>query len=239
MGQRRGRKEKKKGKNSNLPNTFDDDCSIRLFYRLLRQGFCSRFWSPSRTGQVQDKGFFRGPNILDEGEEGGGSLQGYHQLACVQTLPPPPLRKKMRVFFEEGGGGGVCTHRLELFRACVADSLIRLTSPAAMRAIGQNGRSPFSASNSGEANSRNFPGQVEYFFLRLEPRFCCRFIIRWKLCNFALKSFTFFKKRSIYWNQTGFRCSVLLAKNIYKAWKVKENFVAFFYNLKQPREQYE
>ena len=59
-----------------------------------------------------------------------------------------------------------------------------------MQAIGQNGGFPFSASNSGEANSRNFPGQVEYFFLRLEPRFCCRFIILRKLCNFALKAFT-------------------------------------------------
>ena len=55
--------------------------------------------------------FFRGLNILDEGEEGGGSLQGHHQLACVQTLPPPSPQKKNAVFFE-GGGGGVCTHRL-------------------------------------------------------------------------------------------------------------------------------
>ena len=53
--------------------------------------------------------FFRGLNILDEGEEGGGSLQGHHQLACVQTLPPPPLRKKCGFFWR---GGGVCTHRL-------------------------------------------------------------------------------------------------------------------------------
>ena len=26
-----GGRKKKRGKNSNLPNTFDDDCSIRLF----------------------------------------------------------------------------------------------------------------------------------------------------------------------------------------------------------------
>ena len=38
-----GGRKKKRGKNSNLPNTFDDDCSIRLFYGLLLQGFCSRF----------------------------------------------------------------------------------------------------------------------------------------------------------------------------------------------------
>ena len=55
--------------------------------------------------------FFRGLNILDEGEEGGGSLQGHHQLACVQTLPPPPLRKKNAGFFRRGWGD-VCTHRL-------------------------------------------------------------------------------------------------------------------------------
>ena len=124
-----GGRKKKRGKNSNLPNTFDDDCSIRLFYRLLLQGFCSRFWSPSRTGQVQDKGFFRGPNILDEGEEGGGSLQGHHQLACVQTLPPLPSEKKCGFFFEEGGGrgGGVCTHRLAV--ASLAIQSLRRRQP--------------------------------------------------------------------------------------------------------------
>ena len=119
--------------------------------------------------------FFRGLNILDEGEEGGGSLQGHHQLACVQTLTPPLLRKKCGFFSKTGGGASVPTGWQQLallFRASVADSLIRLTSPAAMQAIWQNGCFPFSASNSGEANSRNFPGQVEYFFLRLEPRFC-------------------------------------------------------------------
>ena len=105
IGPEAGEEGKKKGKNSNLPNTFDHDCSIRLFYRLLLQGFCSRFWSPSRTGQVQDKGFFRGPNILDEGEEGGGSLQGHHQLACVQTLPPLPSEKKCGFFSKRVGGG--------------------------------------------------------------------------------------------------------------------------------------
>ena len=112
IGPEAGEEGKKKGKNSNLPNTFDDDCSIRLFYRLLPQGFCSRFWGPSRTGQVQDKGFFRGPNILDEGEEGGGSLQGHHQLACVQTLPPPSSPQKKNAGFFRRGGGGVCTNRL-------------------------------------------------------------------------------------------------------------------------------
>ena len=102
-----GGRKKKRGKNSNLPNTFDDDCSIRLFYRLLLQGFFSRFWSPSRTGQVlmlRTRVFFRGLNILDEGEEGGGSLQGHHQLACVQTLPPPLPSEKKCGFFRRGGG---------------------------------------------------------------------------------------------------------------------------------------
>ena len=56
-----GGRKKKRGKNSNLPNTFDDDCSIRLFYRLLLQGF---FFSVLKSlanwpsSYAKDKGFF-------------------------------------------------------------------------------------------------------------------------------------------------------------------------------------
>ena len=56
-----GGRKKKRGKNSNLPNTFDDDCSIRLFYRLLLQGF---FFSVLKSlanwpsCYAKDKGFF-------------------------------------------------------------------------------------------------------------------------------------------------------------------------------------
>ena len=53
--------KKKRGKNSNLPNTFDDDCSIRLFYRLLLQGFFfSVFKSLANwpSSYAKDKGFF-------------------------------------------------------------------------------------------------------------------------------------------------------------------------------------
>ena len=95
-----GRRKKRRGKNSNLPNTFDDDCSIRLYYRLLLQGFFSLVlkslvnWPSS---YAKDKGFFRGPDILDESEEGGGSLQG---------LPPLPSEKKCGFFSKRGVGGG-------------------------------------------------------------------------------------------------------------------------------------
>ena len=61
IGPEAGEEGKKKGKNSNLPNTFDDDCSIRLFYRLLLQGF---FFSVLKSlanwpsSYAKDKGFF-------------------------------------------------------------------------------------------------------------------------------------------------------------------------------------
>ena len=64
------------------------------------------------SSYAKDKEFFRGPDILDEGEEGGGSLQGHQRLACVQMLPPPLPSEKKCGFFSKGGGGGVCTHRL-------------------------------------------------------------------------------------------------------------------------------
>ena len=104
-----GEGRKKRGKNGNLPNTFDYDCSIRLFYRLLLQGFFFLVlkslvnWPGS---YAKDKGFFRGPDILDEGEEGGGSLQGHQQLACVQTPPSLPSEKKCGFFSKRGGGWG-------------------------------------------------------------------------------------------------------------------------------------
>ena len=42
-GPEAGGETKKRGENSNLPNNFDDNCSIRLFYRLSLQGFFSWF----------------------------------------------------------------------------------------------------------------------------------------------------------------------------------------------------
>ena len=57
------------------------------------------------SSYAKDKEFFRGPDILDEGEEGGGSLQGHQRLACVQMLPPPPSpQKKNAGFFRRGAG---------------------------------------------------------------------------------------------------------------------------------------
>ena len=51
-----GRKKKKRGKNRNLPNTFDDDCSIRLFYRLLLQGFFLGFEVPRELAKFLCQG---------------------------------------------------------------------------------------------------------------------------------------------------------------------------------------
>ena len=81
---------------------------------------------------------------------------------------------------------------------------------------------------------------MEYFFFTFGASFLLKIHYQMKTLQLSLKAFTFFKKKGrVTENKTGFRCSVLLAKNIYKAWKVKENFVAFFYSLKQSREQYE
>ena len=106
IGPGAGEGRKKRGKNSNLPNTFDYDCSIRLFYRRLLQRFfflVLKSLVNCPTSYANDKGFFRGPDILHEGEEGGGSLQGHQQLACVQTPPPAPSpQKKMRFFLKRG-----------------------------------------------------------------------------------------------------------------------------------------
>ena len=83
-----------------------------------------------------------------------------------------------------------------------------------MQAIGQNGGFPFSASNSGEANSRTFPGQVEYFFFTCGASFLLQIHYPMKTLQLCVKSI-YFKGRFTE-NKTGFRCSVLLAKNIYK-----------------------
>ena len=56
IGPEAGEEGKKKGKNSNLPNTFDDDCSIRLFYRLLLQGFFLGFEVPRELAKFLCQG---------------------------------------------------------------------------------------------------------------------------------------------------------------------------------------
>ena len=81
---------------------------------------------------------------------------------------------------------------------------------------------------------------MEYFFFTFGASFLLKIHYQMKTLQLCVKSiYFFFKKGRFTENKTGFRCSVLLAKNIYKPWKVKENFVAFVYSLKQPREQYE
>ena len=167
--------------------------------------FFSRFWSPSRTGQVlmlRTRVFFRGLNILDEGEEGGGSLQGHHQLACVQTLPPPLPSEKKCGFFRRGGGGRLYPQ--------ASSSWPCYSEPASQTALfdwqvqlqcgqlGKTGALHFRLQILGKLIQGIFQVKWNIFFLRLEPRFCWRFIIRWKLCNFALKAFTFFKFLKVY-----------------------------------------
>ena len=67
--------------------------------------FVLGFEVPRELARFRTRVFFRGPNILDEGEEGGGGLHGHHQLACVQTLPPLPQKKKCGFFSKRVGGG--------------------------------------------------------------------------------------------------------------------------------------
>ena len=101
-----GGRKKKRGKNSNLPN--------RLFYRLSLQGFFSRFWSPSRTGQVpmlRTRGFWEGQTFLTKVKRVGEVCRSITSEPVYRRFPPPlPSEKKCGFFFEEGGG--VCTHRL-------------------------------------------------------------------------------------------------------------------------------
>ena len=64
-----------------------------------------------------------------------------------------------------------------------------------MQAIGQNGRFPFSVSNSGEANSRSFPGQVEYFFFTFGASFLLKIHYQMKTLQLCVKSIYFFLKK--------------------------------------------
>ena len=201
-----GGRKKKEVKTATFPTLLTMIVVSGCFTGSCFKNFFSRFWSPSRTGQVlmlRTRVFFRGLNILDEGEEGGGSLQGHHQLACVQTLPPPPLRKKMRFFFEEGGGGRLYPQASSSW-PCYSEpasqtALFDWQVQLQCRQLGKTGAFHFRFQILGKLIQEIFQVKWNIFFLRLEPRFCWRFIIRWKLCNFALKAFTFFKKRSIYW----------------------------------------
>ena len=170
---------KKRGKNSNLPNTFDYDSSIRLFYRRLLQGFfflVLKSLVNCPTSYAKDKGFFRGPDILHEGEEGGGSSQGHQQLACVQTPPPPPPppppspQKKMRVFLKRGAS----VHGLAAASLAI-QSLRRVQLQC--RQLGKTGAFHFRLQILGKLIQELFQVKWNIFFLRVEPRFCCRFII--------------------------------------------------------------
>ena len=172
IGPGAGEGRKKRGKNSNLPNTFDYDCSIRLFYRRLLQRFfflVLKSLVNCPTSYANDKGFFRGPDILHEGEEGGGKFAGASAASlCTDASPPPPPpspQKKMRFFLKRGASV------LGLAAASLAIQSLRRVQ-LQCRQLGKTEAFHFRLQI-----LRNFPGQVEYFFLRLEPRFCCRFII--------------------------------------------------------------
>ena len=89
----------------------------------------------------------------------------HQQLACVQTPPPPlPSEKKNAGFLKRGAS----VHGLAA--ASLAIQSLRRRQPNSTDESSCNAGNwakrgfPFSASNSGEANSRNFRGQVEYFF---------------------------------------------------------------------------
>ena len=72
-----------------------------------------------------------------------------------------------------------------------------------MQAIGQNGRFPFPASNPGEANSRNFPGQVKYIFFMFGASFLLQIHYQMKTLQLYVKSIHF--KGRLTENKTGFR----------------------------------
>ena len=73
-----GGREKKEVKTATFP-------TLLTMYQVVLEALASRiFFSVLKSlanwpcSYAKDKGFFRGPNILDEGEEGGGRLQGHH-----------------------------------------------------------------------------------------------------------------------------------------------------------------
>ena len=95
-----GGRKKKEVKTATFPTLLTmivvlQALASRIFFSVLK----SLVNCPS--SYAKDKGVFRGSDILDEGKEGGGSLQGHQQLAYLQTLPPPPVssEKKYPGFF--------------------------------------------------------------------------------------------------------------------------------------------